>query len=165
MAVHNPSLACGRAFALAALLTVITAGAAHAQTVEQVKSAVAAITAQRMVLYTAIQNLGDMGNGENAPVVSSVTGTAYLFDLAAGTVIAVAVTLPHMRDPDDAKQIRIQLQQNMPPMLNVLDVNLKTMNGYMTLIRSPAVRAETTKVRDAMVVIRQQVQSMRTEAQ
>jgi len=145
-----------------ALAALLVAGSAHGQTVQQVHDALTSISAHTESLGVSFENLQGMAIGQDQRAVESITNTMILFLQSSGVVGAVASLLPKMRDPEDAKQVRLRLQISLGETLHVADVNLKSMNGYMTFVKGPAALAEATKARDAMVAIREQLRSLKT---
>jgi hypothetical protein len=145
-----------------ALTALLIAASAYGQTVSQVNDALGAIKAHDKLLEVSFGNLRGMTIGQEADVLNSITGMVTLFRVSDGTVIAVGNILPHMRDPEDAKHVRIQLQHSLDAAVQIADVAVNGMNGYMTLLKGPAALAETTKARDEMIAIREQLRSLKT---
>jgi len=148
-----------KGFTLTALLI---ATSAHGQTVDQVSNALDAIRAHEKLLQVSFDNLQGMTTGQDADVVRSIGNMLTRFRLSDEIAIAVADLLPHMRDTEDAQQARAQLQYSLDTVLQQADLAVKYVNSYMTLLKGAAARAETTKARDEMIMIREQLRSLKT---
>jgi hypothetical protein len=148
-----------KGFVLTALLV---AASAHGQAASQVNDALGAIRAHDNLLHVSYENLQGMAIGEDKDAVNAIGNTVNTFRIGSGTAIAVGNLLPLMRDPEDAKQVRVQLQYSLGVVLQVADISIKIMNSYMALLTGPAALAETTKARDEMIAIREQMRSLKT---
>jgi hypothetical protein len=146
-----------KVLALALAVFIISA---HAQTATQVGAAQGAVRVQINVLQSASENLIPMAFGQDERPINSILGNVNMSIASVTTVLVIGDLLPKMRDPEDAKVVRAQLEFSLAPALQVLDNLLKFTNGYMALLKSPAAVAEATKVRDAMIVIRNQLRSL-----
>ncbi len=144
------------------LVFLFASTAAYSQTAQQVSNAFEAVRAQDNVLQVASENLGGMAIGADATAVGGINHTVMLFMALDGIVIAVGNLLPKMHDTADANHVRIQLHSSLGSVLEMNDVNIKYVNGAMTLLKSPAALAEATKARDAMVAIQGQLRALST---
>jgi hypothetical protein len=149
-----------KALALVAL-TVCTVMAAHAQSVPAVNSALDTISSQDKVLQAAYENLVPMGIGQDKDAVDSILDSINRFRICVGPAVAVGNVLTKMRDPEDGRAARVQFQYSLVLVLKQADVAVKYTNSYMALLKSPAALAAATKARDAMVMEREQLRSLR----
>jgi hypothetical protein len=120
------------------------------------------ISAQDELLSLSYGNVRGMSIGQDAQILLSVTDTVWAFKLNTQTVTAVGSILPHMRDPEDAKRVRAELQHSLAGAIEVATIEVDAMNGYMTELKGAAALAETTRARDEMIAIREALRSLRT---
>jgi hypothetical protein len=146
-----------------ALAALLIASAAYGQTVEQIDQAQGAIKVQEKVLATAFGNLQGMAIGQDTEVVGSINNTVNVFRLGYEPLIAVSNLVRHLKDKYDAGLVRIQLQYSLGRSLSLADISVNAMNGYLTMVKAPAALAEATKARDAMVEVREQLRSLKTD--
>jgi hypothetical protein len=146
---------------LALALAILTIPA-HAQTVTQVSAAQGAIRVQFNVLQSTSENLIPMALGQDERPINSILGNVNMTIANVTTVLVIGDLLPKMRDPEDAKAVRAQLQYSSAAALPVADNLVKFTNGYMALLKSPAAVAEATKTSDSMIAIREQLRSLVT---
>jgi hypothetical protein len=144
------------------LTALLVAASAHGQAASQVNDALGAIRAHDNLLQVSYENLQGMAIGEDKDAVNAIGNTVNTFRIGSGNAIAVGNLLPLMRDPEDAKNVRVQLQYSLGVVLQVADISIKFMNSYMALLKGPAALAETTKARDEMIAIREQIRSLKT---
>jgi hypothetical protein len=140
----------------------VFAASAHGQSVPAVNSALETIRTQDNLLGNAYDNLRPMGIGQDQDAVGKILDDVNLFRIDVGIVVAVGNVLVKMRDPEDAKAARVQLQYSLSNALKVADITLNYTNSFMALVKSAAALAEATKARDAMIAIRDQLRSLST---
>lgn len=146
------------------LIAMLGAASAYGQSVSQVTDALATIQAHDALLGAAYENIQGMSTGQEATVLASASDAINGMRLMDGTVIAVANLVRRMRDPGDLKDALAQLQYSLGYALRVAEVSLKSMNGYLTLIKAPAAAAEVTKARDQMIAIREALRSLKNDS-
>jgi hypothetical protein len=81
------------------------------------------------------------------------------------TPMEVGALLHHMRDPEDARYVRAQLQDSLSRSISAQNVIIDSVNGHLVQEHSQAVIAETTKARDLMISIRDELHSLQVAGQ
>jgi hypothetical protein len=146
-----------------ALLLILAASAtiANGQTVTQPGSPMEAMRTQAQHLNDSIRILADMAIGQDRDTVVALMNTIALFSANFRPLNELTTILPDMRDSQDAMRLSIQIVQDVDSALTSVESSIKTMNVAMTFVHSPAVLAEATKARDAMIVIRDQLRAIK----
>jgi hypothetical protein len=150
-----------KGLALAALLATAPA---HSQTVKQVGSVLDTTRQQNTSLETLTRNLYGMRVGPDNDVITSVLDRPTEFMITDVTPMEVGALL-HMRDPEDARYVRAQLQDSLSRSISAQNVIIDSVNGYLVQEHSQAVIAETTKARDLMISIRDELHSLQVAEQ
>jgi hypothetical protein len=146
-----------KGLALAALLATAPA---QSQTVKQVGSVLDTTRQQNTSLETLTRNLYGMRVGPDNDVITSVLERLTEFMITDVTPMEVGALLHHMRDPEDARYVRAQLQDSLSRSISAQNVIIDSVNGYLVQEHSQAVIAETTKARDLMISIRDELHSL-----
>jgi hypothetical protein len=144
------------------LTALFIAPSAYGQTAAEVNTKLDAIRGHYPRLDVAVDNLKGMAIGLDANAVTLIRDAVVTFKMGTETVIAVGNLLPYMRNAEDARKVRVQLQYSLGVALQLDDVYLDVINGYMTQLKGAAALAETTKARDEMNAIRDLLRSLKT---
>lgn len=145
-------------------MIVLGPASAYGQTIPQVTDALATIRAHDAALQGAFDNMRGMAMvGPEAEVLTSAGNVINLMREGNTTVIAVANLVHQMRDPDDLRRVRAQLQYSLDGSLQIADLSVQSMNGYLALLKGPATVAEVTKARDEMIAIREALRSLKED--
>jgi hypothetical protein len=135
---------------------------AYGQTVQHLSDAQAAIREHDKTLGHIADNLGRMAAGPDEDVIGSIGDTINLFRTSKGTFMPVANLVRHMKDPDDEKKVREQLQYSLEQALTMQDLTIKYMNGYLMYLKGQAAITEARRAQDEMIAIREQTHSLKT---
>ena len=147
---------------------VVIAGAlfsnepAGAQTVAAVEHIMVGVSSQTGQLDAALSNLGEISkglHGADADGVGEVMNAGRLFSGAVGEATPVGVILRHMRSPEDVRFARTMLAISASKALLAADSDIEIINRAIPKIATPAAAAESTKVRDAIVLTRNLLQT------
>ena len=145
--------------AAAALVVGILFGSdrAAAQTVAAVEQVMVGVSTQSKQLDAALANLGEISKGlhgaegESAEVV---TNAGRQFSGAVGEATPVGVILRHMKNPEDIRFTRTMLAISATKALLVADSDIELIDRSLPQIVTPSAAAESAKVRVAIVVTR-----------
>jgi hypothetical protein len=158
---HSPGRNVMHARAIAAV--VVIAGAlfsnepARAQTVAVVEHVMVGVSSQTKQLDAALSNLAEISKGlrgADADSVDEVTNAGRQFSGAVGEATPVGVILRHMKSPQDVRFTRAMLAISASKALLVADSDIEIINRAIPKIATPAAAAESTKVRDAILLTR-----------
>jgi hypothetical protein len=144
------------------LAVLLVAAPAHGQSVAGAREALDAIRAQDKLLESTFNNLRDMGGGTEHDGVSAILDDMNLLRTSVSIATSVGNLLLHMRDERDAVAVRVQLQYSLNTVLQQTEIIVKHVNGVLGLMKQPAIVAEASKVRDAMIAIRKQLLALKT---
>jgi hypothetical protein len=132
---------------------------ACAQSVPAVFHAVAAASAVDQQLLAARKNLSQMSRGLTSierDCASSVWSAATDFQGTVSDAINVGRILTEMKSPEDLNTVRVYyFGQSSLNAATVGDYDLELVNNCLVDITTPAALAEATKIRDAMVRLRE----------
>lgn len=146
---------------LAAVVLVVGAllgsDRAGAQTVAVVERVMVGVSTQTKQLDTALANLGEIAKGLHGTEGDSaevVTNAGRQFSGAVGEATPVGVILRHMKNPEDVRFTRTMLAISASKALLVADSDIEIISRALPQIVTPTAAAESAKVRDAIVVTR-----------
>jgi hypothetical protein len=149
--------------ARAIVAVVVIAGAlfsnepVRAQSVAAVEHIMVGVSSQTRQLDAALTNLGEISKGlrgADADSVDEVTIAGRQFSGAVGEATPVGVILRHMKSPEDLRFTRTMLAISASKALLAADTDIEIINRAIPKIATPAAAAESTKVRDAIVLTR-----------
>jgi hypothetical protein len=157
-----------KSISLMALLTV--AFAAHAQSPKpDVADVLKAISEQLKPLSVSEHNLAEMRDvffgrkdisDEESAHVNDVLATTKAFRKALDPAFFVGRLVAEMRLPADADTVRRTFYVTANNMVTSADFDVIDVNKYMTVMRNTAAKAQAARVRDAMIAIRDILQSV-----
>jgi hypothetical protein len=130
---------------------------AGAQTVAAVEQVMVGVSTQTRQLDTALANLGEISKGLHGTEGDSadvVANAGRQFSGAVGEATPVGVIFRHMKNPEDKRFTRTMLAISASKALLVADSDIKLISRALPQIVTPAAAAESAKVRDAIVVTR-----------
>jgi hypothetical protein len=146
---------------LAAVVLVVGALAgsdrAGAQTVAAVEQVMVGVSLQTKRLDTALANLSEISkslHGTEGDSAGVVTNAGRQFSGAVGEATPVGVIFRHMKNPEDIRFTRTMLAISASKALLVADSDIEIINRALPQMVTPAAVAESTKVRDAILVSR-----------
>jgi hypothetical protein len=130
----------------------------NGQSVADVKRAVQSLKPQFKQLAAAASNLIQMQKAiKSMPELAAVNQFSAAIITSNGAAFGargVAVIYVNMTCPDDVQFVRGELQDDARYAVEMADIALEEMNEHLTQLTTPAVIAEATKARDAMIEIR-----------
>jgi hypothetical protein len=138
----------------AALFAISSAGA---QTVAAVEQVMVGVSAQTKQLDAALASLGDISkglHGADADSAAEVTNAGRQFSGAVGEATPVGVILRHMKSSEDVRFARAMLAISASKALLAADSDIEIIDRALPKITTPAAAAESAKVRDAIILTR-----------
>jgi hypothetical protein len=138
----------------AALFAISSAGA---QTVAAVEQVMVGVSAQTKQLDAALASLGDISkglHGADADSAAEVTNAGRQFSGAVGEATPVGVILRHMKSSEDVRFTRAMLAISASKALLAADSDIEIIDRALPMITTPAAAAESAKVRDAIILTR-----------
>jgi hypothetical protein len=150
-----------QARAIAAVVAVagalIASDPACAQSVAAVEQVMVGVSAQSKQLDAALANLGAIAktlHGTDADGADEVANAGRQFSGAVGEATPVGVILRHMKSSEDIRFTRAMLAISATKALLAADSDIEIINRALPRIETPAASAESAKVRDAIVMSR-----------
>jgi len=135
---------------------------AAAQTVAAVEQVMVGVSAQSKQLDAALASLSEISKGlrgADAESASVVENAGRQFSGAVGETTPVGVILRHMKSAEDARFTRAILAISASKALLVADSNVVIINRSLPQMVDAATIAESTKVRDSIVLTRNLLQT------
>jgi hypothetical protein len=138
-------------------VALFATSSAGAQTVAAVEQVMVGVSVQSKQLDAALASLGDMSKGllgADANSVADVTNAGRQFSGAVSEATPVGVILRHMKSSEDVRFTRAMLAISASKALLAADSDIEIINRALPKIATPAAAAESAKVRDAIVLTR-----------
>jgi hypothetical protein len=148
-----------RTIGLAMMMAGLAVGVpATAQNTADVQRALEVLRPAVKRLDTSMQNLQQMNHALTSThefdIVSSVMAESLEFDGAMDGARTTGDILVNMTCPNDARYVRGVLRESALHAVNLANLSLQAINSYLTQLTTPAVVAETGKIRDLITEMR-----------
>jgi hypothetical protein len=148
-----------KAIATVALVAGIflTNPSARAQTVAAVEQVMVGVSVQTKQLDIALTNLSEISkslHGTDAEGANAIANAGRQFSGAVGEATPVGVILRHMKNREDVRFTRAMLAISASKALLAADSDVEIINRSLAQIVDPAAVAESTQVRDSIVLTR-----------
>jgi hypothetical protein len=130
---------------------------ARAQTVAAVEQVMVGVSAQTKQLDIALGNLSEISkslHGADAEGVTVIANAGRQFSGAVGEATPVGVILRHMKNREDVRFTRAMLAISASKALLAADSDVEIINQSLARIADPAAVAESTQVRDSIILTR-----------